>query len=76
MFERMDDDVDPDKVAMAFGPGVVDREIRQAINMCWMTMPRQRRSLDEVEKEMRRLLDRALRDMREDEERRRPSTSS
>ena len=48
-------------------PGAVDDSLRQAISMCWMSMPVGKRTIDNVEKEMRRLLDRAFRDMREDE---------
>jgi len=64
---------DPDKMAELMGPGAVDLHIRQAIHLCWTIMPAERKSIDEVEKEFRRLVDRALRDVREDEERRRGS---
>ena len=50
-----------------FEPGAVDRALRDVIGMCWMTFPVGKPTIDSVEKEMRRLLDRAIRDMREDE---------
>ncbi len=50
------------------GPGFVDGQLRQTVRACWMMMPQQRRSIDEVEREVRRLLDRIFRDMREDEQ--------
>ena len=52
-----------------FGPQQVDQEIRQAIQVCWMALPPERQNVDEVEREIRRLVDRALRDLREDAER-------
>jgi len=51
-----------------FGPGQIDQLIRQAINYCRMALPKDRRNADEVEKQIRRLVDRALKDIREDEE--------
>ena len=60
---------DPDggKGARAFfGPQQVDHQIREAIQFCWMVLPPERQNVDEVEKEIRRLVDRALRDLRED----------
>ena len=51
-----------------FGPGQVDQAVRQAIHFCWMTLPKDRRNVDEVERQIRRILDRALRDFREDSE--------
>ncbi len=49
-----------------FSPQQVDQQIRQAIQFCWMALPRDKQSVDEVEKQIRRLVDRALRDLRED----------
>jgi len=51
-----------------FGPGQVDQTIRQAIHFCWISLPDHRKNVDEVEKEVRRIVDRALRDFREDSE--------
>jgi len=49
-----------------FSPQLVDQGIRQAILMCWMALPPDQQNVDEVEKEIRRIVDRALRDLRED----------
>ena len=61
--------MDEGKFKEMFGPGMVDQMLRNAIQMVWVTLPKKRKKLDELEKEVRRLVDRALRDMREDEER-------
>jgi hypothetical protein len=47
-------------------PQQVDQQIRQAIQFCWMMLPPDRKNVAEVEKEIRRIVDRALRDLRED----------
>ncbi len=49
-----------------FGPGQVDQEIRLAIQYCWMLLPPERQNAEEVEKHIRRIVERALRDLRED----------
>jgi len=49
-----------------FGPGQVDQQIRQAIHMCWMSLPPDKKSVDELESQVRRIFDRALKDLRED----------
>jgi hypothetical protein len=51
-----------------FGPTQVDHTIRQAVQFCWMALPPDQRSIDEVERQIRRIVDRALRDLREDGE--------
>jgi hypothetical protein len=48
------------------GPGHVDQFVRQAISQLWMVLPEGRRTVDEVEKQFRRIVDRALKDQRED----------
>jgi len=48
------------------GPQQVDQLIRHAIQSCWMGLPRGRQNVKEVEKQIRRIVDRALRDLRED----------
>jgi hypothetical protein len=60
---------DPDKMGQFhayFGPQQVDNQIRQAIQTCWMVLPVGRKNVDGVEMEIRRIVDRALRDLRED----------
>ena len=49
-----------------FGPGQVDQQLRQAIQFCWMMLPQNKRTVEEVEKQLRRMLDRAIKDMRKD----------
>jgi hypothetical protein len=49
-----------------FGPGHVDQTVRSAIQACWMALPKERRTVEEVEKEIRRLVERALSNLRED----------
>jgi hypothetical protein len=49
-----------------FGPQQIDQSIRNAILMCWMGLPQERRTADELEKQIRRMVDRALKDFRED----------
>jgi hypothetical protein len=62
---------DPDaakKMRQMFGPGQVDEQIRQAIHLCWMMLPDDRKTVDELEKQLRRIIDRALKDLRDDAE--------
>ena len=62
-------DDDPDagnKMREMFGPGQVDQQIRQALHLCWMMLPEDRKTVDELEKQVRRILDRAFQDLRED----------
>ena len=49
-----------------FGPAAVDQAIRNAITQCWMMLPEGRKHVDAVEAEIRRLVDRALSNLRED----------
>ena len=55
-----------EKMSELFGPGQVDQTIRQAIHFCWMALPKDRKNVDELEKQVRRIVDRALKDFRED----------
>ena len=57
-----------ERMAEVFGPGQIDQTIRQGIHFCWMALPKERRNVDELEKQVRRIVDRALRDFREDHE--------
>ena len=47
------------------GPLMVDNAIRQAIQH-WMVLPEEERTVDRVEQEIRRLVDRALANLKED----------
>ena len=56
-----------ERVADVFGPGHIDQTIRQAIQFCWMSLPKERRTAEELERQVRRIVDRALKDFREDQ---------
>jgi hypothetical protein len=45
---------------------MVDQGIRSTISSVWMSLPPASRTVDEVERQVRRLVDRALHDLRED----------
>jgi len=68
MIEEFDsgDEESAGKMQEFFGPTQIDHLSRQAIQFCWMGLPKEKRNLDEVERQIRRLVDRALRDLRED----------
>ncbi len=68
MYERFsaDDENAAEKMQEFFGPSQIDHQIRQAIQFCWMALPKEKRNVDELERQIRRLVDRALRDLRED----------
>lgn len=65
-FFSNDDPDAADKFRKMFGPEQIDQQIRSAIQFCWMMLPDDKRSVDEVETQIRRLVDRALRDLRKD----------
>jgi hypothetical protein len=48
------------------GPGHVDQSIRMAIQHCWMMLPDEKKNAAGLETEIRRLVDRALKDFKED----------
>lgn len=67
--KRSGDDGDAaEKMADFFGPQQVDQSIRQAVQFCWMSLPKKRRTPDELAKQLRRIMNRALKDFREDRE--------
>jgi len=49
-----------------FGPGQVDSLIRQAIQICWIMLPDDKKTVDELEKQLRRIFDRAVANVRDD----------
>ena len=51
-----------------FSPQQVDQQIRQAIQFCWMALPPDKQNVDEVQEQIRRIVDRALRDLPDDAE--------
>ena len=46
----------------------VDQRIRDCLQSLWLSMPADRVNIDDVESHFRRLVDRAVRDLREDME--------
>ncbi len=48
------------------GPLMVDQAIRNAIQHCWMLLPERERSVERVEQEFRRIVDRAMANLKED----------
>jgi BMFP domain-containing protein YqiC len=54
------------KAMAAMGPQAIDTLLRQAIQTIWMTLPEERRNPEEVEKLIRELLERALKDFHSD----------
>lgn len=65
VFKR-DDPEAANKMRAMFGPGHVDQSVRQAIQMCWVMLPENDKTVDELEKQFRRIVDRAIKDLRED----------
>jgi hypothetical protein len=46
---------------------MVDQLVRASVAFCWAILPKTKRSVEEVERQIARLADRALRDFREDQ---------
>ncbi len=46
------------------GPQAVDQFIRQAVSTCWMMLPEEDKTVEALEREVRRLVDRALKDVK------------
>jgi hypothetical protein len=67
-FTRMDDPEGMDRMREFMGPGQVDHQIRQAIQFAWLSLPEGKKNADEVERVVRQIVDRALKDFREDGE--------
>ena len=49
-----------------FGPQQVDQAIRQAPSVCWLSLPPDQRTVGNVDKQIRRLVDRALENLHQD----------
>jgi hypothetical protein len=64
--ESKDGENPMDAMREMFGPGHVDQMVRSAIQACWSALPKERKNADEVEKEIRRLVERAVSNLRED----------
>jgi hypothetical protein len=48
------------------GPGQIDQAIRQAIQTCWMMLPDDKKTMDELESKIRHVFERAIANFRED----------
>ena len=57
---------DDPRVRESIGAGYVDQSIRHGIQICWGALPKERKNIEEVKRQMQRLLDRAIRDLEED----------
>lgn len=53
-------------VHLQMDPAILDRAIRQSVQHCWLSLPPERRTHEELSVEMRRILDRALHDFQRD----------
>jgi hypothetical protein len=67
-FEKLDpnDAESAKRMRALFSPQQVDQQIRQAIQFCWMALPPEKQNVAEVESQIRRIVDRALKDLRDD----------
>jgi hypothetical protein len=67
-YEKFEPD-DPEaskRMRAFFSPHQVDQQIRQAIQFCWIALPPEKQNVAEVESQIRRIVDRALKDLRDD----------
>jgi hypothetical protein len=63
-----DDPASADRLRSLMGPGQVDQAIRQAIQFAWMMLPNDKKTVAEDERVIRQVVDRALKNFREDAE--------
>jgi len=64
-FDPSDED-SLENMRQMFSPALVDKTVRQALQMCWIMLPKDKRNVAEVERQFRRIVDRALKDLGED----------
>ena len=57
---------DARKMRDFLGPSAVAKTIDQAITICWMMLPEERRTISAVEAEIRRTVERSLANLKED----------
>jgi hypothetical protein len=67
-FIPSDDSESLERTREFMGPGEVDDMVRQAVQTAWTALAKEKRTLAEVERVVRRLVDRAFEDFREDKE--------
>ncbi len=58
----------PKELVDAIGPCSVDSMIREAVKLCWILLPKEARSPEGLRRQILRLVDRALKDMKDDAE--------
>jgi hypothetical protein len=63
---QKDDPENRDRMRAMMGPGQVDQMIRQAVHLAWMMLPDEKRTVEEVERVIRQIVDRTFKDVRED----------
>ena len=63
-----DDPQGGERMRSLVGPAQVDQQIRQAIQFAWMMLPDERKTVSEVERVIRQIVDRALENFRADSE--------
>ncbi len=67
-FFPSDDPNSADRLRAFMGPGHADQQIRQAIQFAWMMLPPEKKTVAQLESVIRHMVDRALKDFREDSE--------
>ena len=67
-FPEGDAEAAAERMADFLGPAQVDHTVRQALQFCWMALPQGRKNVEELERQFRRIVERALKDFREDRE--------
>jgi len=66
MLKKIEGEEDVTFMRETFGPSGVDAMLREAVKICWAILPKERRSAEGVAQEIRRLIERILRDLKED----------
>jgi hypothetical protein len=49
-----------------FGPNQVDQQVRQAICICWVMLPAEKRTISELEVRFRAIIERVIDDFKND----------
>jgi hypothetical protein len=65
-FCSSDDESGEEQMREFLSAGQVDQMVRHAIQSCWMALPKEKRSTDELKRQLNRMIDRAIQDMEED----------
>jgi hypothetical protein len=63
-----EDDAHKHLFERAFGPAAIDTCVRQAVATCWASLPDQKKTMECLEAEIHRIVDRALANFRDDRE--------